>query len=160
MTVAPGCGGRRADSLRTPATIWVSRRATRCSLTLSLPGYADQTVSLTRVTSDSVDDNFVAVNAAESLEGGVVLGLFTAVGVGIDALTGAMWQQVPSRLSLTLVERDAPGEESKRPEERFEDWPEVTPEGSHRMNEWIERRAEGHTFTWQLQAITVTESIH
>ncbi len=126
--MAPDCGGWRAARLRTPATVWVSRRATRCSLTLSFPGYADQTVTLTRVTSDSVDDNFVLMEKAESLKDGLVLGLFTAVGVGLDALTGAMWEQVPSRLLLTLVEEDTPGEDSRRHEERSEDRPQDTPE--------------------------------
>jgi len=110
---AVGCGG--SDNGRqklSPATLWVSRRATNCMVTVSLDGYVLETVRLQRKESEASDGNFDAIGAicdagncrqpadtGRSLLAGAVIGL---IGLGVDGLTGAIWQQVPSSISLKL----------------------------------------------------------
>ena len=98
----PGCGGPRMEPTRTPVTVWVSRRATECRLSVFLTGYEKQIVPLTREVSDAPDGNFNPLNSAQSFSEGVFLGLVGFAGVGIDALSGALWEQVPSTLCVTL----------------------------------------------------------
>lgn len=119
-----GCGGPRMEPTRTPVTVWVSRRATTCRLSVWRQGYDREIVPLTRKLSDAVDGNFDPLNSAETLNEGLFLGLFSAAGLGIDALSGAMWEQVPSKLFVTL---------SRTPEsEILDDSSEAEPEPAHR----------------------------
>lgn len=43
------CGAGSTDSAKTPAVVFVNRRATRCSLTFTHPQYGSRTVSLLRI---------------------------------------------------------------------------------------------------------------
>jgi len=111
-----GCGGPRMEPTRTPVTVWVSRRATTCRLSVWRPGYNREFVTLTRKVSDAVDGNLEPLNLAETLDEGLFLGLFSAAGLGIDALSGAMWEQVPSRLFVTLTRTAEESEPDDEPE--------------------------------------------
>lgn len=114
LVEAAGCGGSSAGSQkRTPATLWVSRRATTCIVTVSLPGFQPETVCLTREVSGAVDGNLNAIGSAcspdencrqpaDTVRSVLAGALASAVGIGIDALSGGMWEQVPSRVSLKL----------------------------------------------------------
>lgn len=114
LVEAAGCGGSSAGSQkRTPATLWVSRRATKCIVTVSLPGFQPETVSFTREVSGAVAGNLDAIGSAcspdencrqpaDTVRSVLAGALASAVGVGIDALSGGMWKQVPSRVSLKL----------------------------------------------------------
>src|SRR5215218_3306551 len=57
-----GCGPGTSEEATTPATVWVSRRATRCTVKLSADGYRDEIVLLRRAVSDTTGRNFSAAN--------------------------------------------------------------------------------------------------
>jgi hypothetical protein len=107
------CGPASTKTATTPAVVWVSRRAKRCTLTITAPGFEPRSVSLRRVVSDRTLRNAEAVGElCDSLEcnsfsdvltsvffGGLVAG----TGFGVDAVTGAMFQQDPSSVYVKLV---------------------------------------------------------
>jgi hypothetical protein len=115
------CGAGSTKTAKTPATVWVSRRATRCTLTFAADGYRPRTARLERRVADASANNFdMATELCEddasncnSLTDlfivGAVAGVLVGSGLGIDAATGARWQQVPSRVDMTLQpEEDGP----------------------------------------------------
>ena len=108
------CGPGSTKTATTAGVVWVSRRATRCTLTFSAPGFEPQTVQLQRTIHDRTFDNarladdFCGEDAFDcshpsDLVGALFLGgLFAGTGFGIDAVTGAMFQQEPSRIYVEL----------------------------------------------------------
>lgn len=101
------CGTPRKIDTATPATVWVSRRAKRCTFTLSHPDYpAAQSVRLTRQVADRFKENTRAFDGTCDAFGGCddrgdvisavfIGGIVTGTGMGIDAITGAMYHQDP-----------------------------------------------------------------
>lgn len=107
------CGRRAPASVTTPAVVQVSRRATRCTLTFSLDPGAPQVVTLKRRFTpaiylrgledwcgedlhncNSTDDVFVTFL-------GSVLFLPSFL---LDAASGALFEQAPAEVAVTLDE--------------------------------------------------------
>jgi len=105
------CGPGSTKVATTEAVVWVSRRATRCTLTITAPGFEPETVSLHRTISDDFHDN--ARIAGDFCDDGsfdcthlsdfVAAIFFAGTGFGIDAATGAMFQLEPSHLYVELA---------------------------------------------------------
>ena len=108
------CGVGSTKTAKTPATVWVNRRATRCTLTFAADGYRPETARLERRVADASANDFdLATELCEddasncnSLTDlfvvGAVAGVLVGGGLGIDAATGARWQQTPSRVAVAL----------------------------------------------------------
>ena len=116
------CGPGSTKVAETPGVVWVSRRAKRCTLTFTAPGFEPQTVRLARAVSKKTFDNvhFADLCDGEALDCwntsdfflALFLGGFLAgTGFGIDAATGAMFEQQPSHVDVELVE-ESPEEEN------------------------------------------------
>jgi hypothetical protein len=93
------CGPGATKEVRTPAEVWVSRRAERCTLTFLSRGHYTERVTLTRRVSDDYFGN-VAVAAEMCCDGDwlgwlVLGGLFAGTGFAVDTATGAMFEQDP-----------------------------------------------------------------
>jgi hypothetical protein len=97
----------------TPVTVRLPRRAPECSLTLTLAGFHPETVVF-----DSSPSGWVWANFAGPIAGGtigatrgsdqafvdfLVGALVGGVGIGIDALTDAMWHLEPAKVERKLV---------------------------------------------------------
>jgi hypothetical protein len=109
------CGPGATKEVRTPGVVWVSRRAERCTLTFTADGYVGKRVVLTRVLAEEFLENAEALDVCLELDcdGGewlVLGGLIAGTGFGVDAITGALYQQQPSDLyvNLPLHEEDEP----------------------------------------------------
>jgi hypothetical protein len=121
------CGDVPSDGGLTPAEVRVRRGAEHCAITLSKAGYADRTITFTRVVSrvtwgnvgpgllagtvagagvavgSFMDPNANNDRANGAAVGGIVVG--TGVGVVVDRSTGALYRQVPSSVDATLEAR-------------------------------------------------------
>ena len=109
------CGPGATKETHTPGVVWVSRRAERCTLTFTADGYVGKRVALTRVLSEEFLENAEAFNVCNDLdcdngEWFVLGGLLAGTGFGVDAITGALYQQQPSDVfvNLPLHEEDEP----------------------------------------------------
>lgn len=106
------CGKPQA-AVVTPATVRLPRRVDECSLVLTREGFQSETVVF-----DSVPSGWVWANFAAPIAGGAVgatrqsdqafvdflVGAFLGgVGIGIDAITGAMWELEPAVVERKLV---------------------------------------------------------
>jgi hypothetical protein len=106
------CGKSQPPAV-TPATVRLPRRAEHCSLILTRPGFHPETVVF-----DSVPSGWVWANFAAPVAGGVIgatrhsdqafvdflLGaLVGGIGIGIDAMTDAMWKLEPAIVERKLV---------------------------------------------------------
>jgi hypothetical protein len=110
------CGPGSTKAARTAGIVWVNRRATRCALTISAPGFEPQTVRLQRVLSHEARDNArifaelcdgdaLDCNSFSDVVAAVFLGgIFAGTGFGVDAATGAMVALEPNDIHVTLVE--------------------------------------------------------
>ena len=107
--------GKPQPAAVTPTTVRLPRRAEHCSLTLTHPGFHPETVVF-----DSSPSGWVWANFAAPLVGGIsgatrgsdlaffdflAGALIGGVGIGIDAMTDAMWHLEPAK-----VERQAGAE--------------------------------------------------
>ena len=93
------CGPGSTREARTPGVIWVSRRAERCALTFTAPGYALQRVVLTREIAEEFLENIDFLDADSFF----ITGFLTGAGFGVDALTGALFEQQPNDVFVSLV---------------------------------------------------------
>ena len=113
------CGPGSTKETQTAGVVWVSRRAKRCTLTFSAPGFEPQSVTLRRGISDKVREN--AQRMDDFCDGGLdcrnlsdlvaalfLGGMFAGTGFGVDAATGAMYQQEPSTVWVELAEAPPP----------------------------------------------------
>ena len=93
------CGPGSTTEARTPGVIWVSRRAERCALTFTAPGYQLERVVLSREIAQEFLDNIDFLDADSFFIGGFL----TGAGFGVDALTGALFEQHPHHVFVSLV---------------------------------------------------------
>lgn len=112
------CGPGSTKVAKTDAVVWVNRRATRCTLTISAPGFESQSVRLRRVMSAEARDNALVFaelcdpgaldcNSFSDVLTAVFLGgIIGGTGFGVDAATGAMFAQEPNEVYVEL--REAP----------------------------------------------------
>ena len=111
-TVEVRCGKQQPAAV-TPATIRLPRRVTQCSLLLTRPGFHSETVVFDSRPSGWVWGNFAAPIAgaasgttrqSDRAFGDFLLGaLLGGAGLGVDALTGAMWQLEPAKVERKLA---------------------------------------------------------
>jgi len=109
------CGPGSTRVATTEAAVWVSRRATRCTLTVSAAGFEPETISLHREISPRTHDNARAIgemcdgdaldcNSFSDVLVAVFLGgIISGTGFGVDAATGAMFEQQPNAVHVELV---------------------------------------------------------
>jgi len=114
------CGPGSTRVAKTAAIVWVNRRATHCTLTFTAPGFESQTVPLHRGISDKmrgnarVVDDFCGDEAldcnhlSEFVTAIFLGGFFAGTGLGVDAVTGAMFEQEPSSIHVELLESPPP----------------------------------------------------
>ena len=115
------CGPGSTKEATTPGVIWVSRRAERCALTFTAPGYELERVQLTREIAEEFIENIDFLDADSFFIGGFLAG----AGFGVDAITGALFEQQPHEVFVSLepfkelrLEIDEESdEESEEPEE-------------------------------------------
>ncbi len=107
------CGPGSTKTARTPATVWVNRRASRCAISFSAIGYQPETVRLQRRISAATAENLRLLDAlcAEGLDCASASDWFavllasaavTGAGLGVDALSGAMFEQEPNQIVAGL----------------------------------------------------------
>jgi hypothetical protein len=115
------CGPGSTREARTPGVILVSRRAERCALTFTAPGYKLEHVVLTREIADEFLENIDFLDADSFF----ISGFLAGAGFGVDALTGALFEQQPHNVFVSLVPfeelrleiDEESDEESEEPEE-------------------------------------------
>ncbi|HEX8410354.1 MAG TPA: hypothetical protein VF883_15930 [Thermoanaerobaculia bacterium] len=106
------CGPGSTKETTTPATVWVSRRAERCTLTIVAPYYEEAKVILARAIAPEFYGNLEL--AAETIDptagwGYFLLGgLVAGTGFGVDAVTGALFEQQPNQVYVNLTPLDQP----------------------------------------------------
>ncbi len=114
------CGPGATKEVHTPGVVWVSRRAERCTLTFTADGYVGKRVVLTRALSEEFMENAEALDVCLDLdcddgEWFLLGGLIAGTGFGVDAITGALYEQRPSDVFVTLPLHE---EDVDEPEER------------------------------------------
>lgn len=110
------CGPGSTKKALTPAVIWVSRRAERCTLLFSADGYESDRVVLTRAVADESLDNleFFEICAEDVLDCDDAWpffffgGLLAGTGFGVDAVTGALFEQQPADVFVRLQPLEGP----------------------------------------------------
>ena len=107
------CGALSTKSAVTPATVWVSRRATQCRLHVRAPGYPARTVRLSRHVSRNMSGYSEVIrtfcgdiedcNSLSDLAFVGTVSLAVAVpGVALDFATGSMFELTPSHAEIDL----------------------------------------------------------
>lgn len=107
------CGTIASKEATTPASVWVSRRADRCRVTFHLGGHEPREYALTRRVAldrslvftdlcndtlcDSLGDVAVMITASLAL---------AAVGLSIDAVSGALFEQEPAELFVDFADSE------------------------------------------------------
>jgi len=100
------CGPGSTKETKTPGVVWVNRRAERCTLTIVAPYYEAATVVLERAIAPEFYDNIDL--AADTLSGPADWGFFllggflAGTGFGVDAATGALFEQHPHAVFVEL----------------------------------------------------------
>ena len=113
------CGPGSTKEVRTPGTVWVSRRAERCTLTFTADGYVGKRVPLTRVIAEEFLENLEAFRVCDGVDcddpwGFFLLGgLVAGTGFGVDTITGALYEQQPHEVFVTLEPWDGGGVDSR-----------------------------------------------
>jgi hypothetical protein len=108
--------GVSLGSTRTPATILVSRRATRCEIVLRRVGYSPAVVTLNRRVSGAIGGNLNALDIAcgdcPVAQAWTVALLGALTGFTVDAVSGAMYELQPARIFFDFEEEQWWNEES------------------------------------------------
>jgi hypothetical protein len=105
------CGVTSTRETRTPATVWVSRRADHCMLVFTAPDFWTERVTLERSVAEEFVQNVDVANEVwsdtdDAVAGFFLGGLLAGAGFAVDASTGAMFQQSPSRVFVQLHSRE------------------------------------------------------
>lgn len=107
------CGPGSTKKTDTPGVVWVNRRAERCTLVFSAPGYAPARVTLARAIAPDFYQNTEI--AAAVCDGGfcedwpeflLLGGIFAGTGFGVDAITGALYELHPNDVFVELTSID------------------------------------------------------
>jgi hypothetical protein len=120
------CGVLASKYDKTPTTVWVSRRSTQCTLTISKLGYRPVTMKLSRhvapefvgnaaATIDLCADDINCNSLDDFLLVGAIGAVFTGAGMATDAVSGAMFMQTPSRVDVSLCPSDEVCNADERP---------------------------------------------
>ena len=110
------CGPGSTKKALTPAVVWVSRRAERCTLLVSADGYESERVVLERAVAPESLDNLeifeiCGEDVVDCTDGWPFFffgGLLAGTGFGVDAVTGAMFEQQPGDVFVTLQPLEEP----------------------------------------------------
>lgn len=105
------CGVGSSDQATTPATVFVNRRATRCTLTVSHPEYDSRTFVLLRKGISTKEQDLWAAaeilaesqSAGELIVMGTLGGVAWVIGRGVDGLTGARYEQNRTRIIVDFT---------------------------------------------------------
>jgi hypothetical protein len=111
------CGVMATEYDKTPATVWVSRRSTECTLTLSKLGYQPVTMKLSRhvapefvgnvaATVDLCADDLNCNSLSDFLFVTAIGSVLTGAGMATDAVSGAMFELSPSYVDVELCPAD------------------------------------------------------
>ncbi|HVS33530.1 MAG TPA: hypothetical protein VMS98_18995 [Thermoanaerobaculia bacterium] len=112
------CGPGSTKKARTPAVVWVNRRASRCAITFSAIGYESETFRLQRRISDATSENIrfldglcteeaLDCNSASDWFGVILISAaVSGTGIGVDALSGAMFEQEPNEIVANLCPQE------------------------------------------------------
>lgn len=106
------CGPGSTKEAATPAVVWVSRRAERCTLTFLARGYETERVTLRRALADEFFENAALADIACSsgdcidLDFLFLATLFTGTGMVVDTATGALFEQRPNAVFVEMVAVD------------------------------------------------------
>ncbi|HEY0371311.1 MAG TPA: hypothetical protein VGD79_04890 [Thermoanaerobaculia bacterium] len=100
------CGPGSTRETRTPGAVWVSRRAERCTITVTADGYVGKRIALSRVIAPEFLENLDALQVCgpECDEPAFFFlgGFFAGAGIGVDAISGALFELQPDAVSVTL----------------------------------------------------------
>ena len=106
------CGPGSTRETRTPGVVWVSRRAERCTLTFTEDGYVGKRIVLTRAIAEEFMENLDLLDVCTEVDcddgWGYLFfsGFLAGTGFGIDAITGALYEQQPHDVWVTLELHD------------------------------------------------------
>jgi hypothetical protein len=111
------CGAMATEYDKTPAMVWVSRRSTQCTLTVSKLGYRPVTMKLSRhvapefvgnvaATVDLCADDLNCNSLGDLLFVTAIGGVLTGAGMATDAVSGAMFELSPSYVDVALCPAD------------------------------------------------------
>ena len=109
------CGALASATATTPATVWVSRRSTQCTLELTKLGYKPLKVKLARHVASEMADNATMIeialdgvpHASDEVAAAMFVGaLGAATGLAVDAASGAMFVQTPTHVVARLCPTD------------------------------------------------------
>lgn len=111
------CGAFATERAATPAVVWVSRRATQCTVAVSKSGYkpvcirldrhvAPQFTANTAALTTMCGDVFECNHASDLALAGFVGGTLAGAGMATDAVTGAMFELRPSLIHAVLCTDD------------------------------------------------------
>lgn len=109
-------------TVNTPATVLVSRRATRCTLVISKAGYEDEVVHLQRKPAPAIQYDLTSVPTVATTFGGFLVEAAiyaAAIGTGelIDFASGAKYFLDPPFVGVTLERTYLPEESWRNAEE-------------------------------------------
>jgi hypothetical protein len=112
------CGSAVPRRPITPTTVTVSRRATRCELTLALPSGEDTRIihlhrHLTRdlhqyltLPLDLCGDSLDGCDSAEAIAADILIwGVVAGVGITVDASTAALFEELPRTVTVDFENR-------------------------------------------------------
>lgn len=121
---AERCGKYSTKTATTPAVVWVSRRSTRCTLEIALPGYETEVVRLKRYATAGVGsyagglgelcgDELKNCNSlSDVIITSMIATLLFVPSIVVDAAFGSIFEQEPGAVEVTLAAR--PDESSQR----------------------------------------------
>jgi hypothetical protein len=124
--------GVSIGSMQTPATVLVSRRATRCEITLHRSDYEPVSVLLSRKLSKRVEGDYemeMEINSGADVALAALMAVGMAGGFLVDVATGARYELDPSRVFVELVPESWGEREAGSETELSDEW-------------WREREAE------------------
>jgi hypothetical protein len=102
------CGPGATKEVRTPGVIWVSRRAENCTLTfLARDHYTEQVTLRRRIAEEFLENANVAAEmcctGGEDWLGWLLVGgIFAGTGFALDTATGALFEQDPGEVFVSL----------------------------------------------------------
>ena len=109
------CGRYSTKLAITPAVVWVSRRATRCTLEVAAPGYAAEVIRLRRFKSAAVGSYAAGLGElcgpvlenCNSFTDVIAMSMFATLlfvpSIIVDAAAGSIYEQEPRSVNVTFA---------------------------------------------------------